>query len=194
MIPRTARRRLEKTVLSSRQGLPRPARLLSTPTMKTSAPAAASAAHAPTPDFPFFPQPESTFEKGLASFLHRPTPLTIVPTPTPGMSETPNRWFSDTKSVDMTAIIDACLHNLYDVPRAQDVFARLRTRRSSTLLTTALYNAFLEAYIGMAHKDEHQREYWIKEAWKLYHVMELGTEEVLPNPKTYSIMLLLWHQ
>lgn len=200
MLPRTARRKFETTLLASRQALPRPARLYSTPTKKTSAPSTATVTHAPTPDFPFFPQSSpqhsvfSNFEQDLTSFLDRSPPITIIPTPTPGTSDSPNPWYTDSRSLDMSGIIDACLHNLYDVPRAQDVFSRLRTKVGSNLLNSSLYNAFLEAYVGIAQKDEMQREYWIREAWKLYEVLELGTEEVHPNARTYSTMLFLWHQ
>lgn len=200
MIPRTARRTFETTLLASRQALPRPARLYSTPTKKTSAPSTATASHVPTPDFPFLPQSSpqhssfSDFGQNLTNFLHRPPPITIIPTPIPDGSDSNNPWFSDSRSVGMTGIIDACLHNLYDVPRAQDVFSRLRTKVGSKLLNTSLYNAFLEAYVGMAHKDEMQRKYWICEARKLYDVLELGAEEVHPNARTYSTMLFLWYQ
>lgn len=197
MIPRTARKKFGTTLLASRQALPRPARLYSTPTKKTSAPATATDTHAPTPDFPFFPKssPHNSFlEQDLTSFLHRSPPITIIPTPTPGTSDSPNPWYTDSQSLDMSGIIDACLHNLYDVPRAQDVFSRLRTKVGLNLLNSSLYNAFLEAYVGIAQKDEMQREYWIREAWKLYDVLELGTEEVHPNARTYSTMLFLWHQ
>ncbi|KAJ3514954.1 hypothetical protein NLJ89_g2072 [Agrocybe chaxingu] len=78
--------------------------------------------------------------------------------------------------------------------RARGVFQRLRTKVGSSLLETRLYNAFLEAYIGMARKEEKKRSYWIDEAWRLYDAMEEGLEEVLPNANTYSLMLLLCHQ
>lgn len=192
MISRTARRTFETTWLTSRQGLPRPARLYSTPTRKACAPALATAAHATAPDFPFFQNP--LFEHELSSFLHRPTSLTILPQLAPDSQKDLGAWYPDSQTTDMTGIIDACLHNLYDVPRAQDVFSRLRARRGNRLLTTPLYNAFLEAYVGMAGKVPLDREYWIDTAWKLYNVLESGAEAVHPNHKTYSIMLFLWHQ
>ena len=188
MIPRTARRTFETTWLTSRQGLPRPARLYSTPTRKACAPALAHA----TPDFPFHPNPP--FEHELSSFLHRPISLTIIPQLAPDSQKDLGAWYPDSQTVDMTGIIDACLHNLYDVPRAQDVFRRLRAKRGNRLLTAPLYNAFLEAYVGMAGKVPLDREYWIQSAWKLYNVLESGAESVHPNHRTYSIMLSLWHQ
>ena len=155
----------------------------------------ATAAHATTPDFPFFPSSANpSFEQDLSNFLHRSPLLTIVPQLSPDTQKTSNAWYPDAKAVDMTGIIDACLHNLYDVSRAHDVFARLRVKLGNNFLTTALYNAFLEAYVGMAQKSNLDREYWIEEAWKLYHVLESGAECVHPNAKTYSIMLFLWHQ
>jgi DNA-directed RNA polymerase len=154
----------------------------------------ATAAHATTPDFPFFPSSSNPLlEQQLSSFLHRPVPLTILPQLSPEMQEKLGAWYPDSEAVGMTGIIDACLHNLYDVPRAWDVFSRLRKKAGNHLLTTPLYNTFLEAYVGMAQKSA-DADFWILEAWKLYDVLELGTEGVLPNAKTYSIMLFLWHQ
>ena len=93
----------------------------------------------------------------------------------------------------MAGIIDACLHNLYDVPRAMDVFKRLRESRSS-VLELPIYNAFLDAYLGMAKKayGEHSA-FWVEEAWTLYKAMESGAEEVAPNARTYATMLTIWH-
>ncbi|KAH9476822.1 DNA-directed RNA polymerase, mitochondrial [Psilocybe cubensis] len=198
MIPRTARRRLEATLLSARQSLPRPARLYSTPTKRHNAPATASAT-IPTPDSypPFIPQNNSQHDE-LSAFLHRETSLTLLPTPEPGtsLSKEAERWFVDSSSLDMAGIIDACLHNLHDVPRAHSVFQRLRTKVGSTVVQAHMYNAFLTAYTGMAEKEitQEKRQYWIDEAWKLYEVLESEAEEVKPNAQTYSFMLLLWYK
>jgi len=145
--------------------------------------------------FPLFPPPaDPIFEHGLSSFLHRPVPLTIVPQLYPDTQKSLNAWYPDTKAIEMTGIIDACLHNLYDVSRAKTVFARLRAKIGNRLLTTSLYNAFLEAYVGMAQNDKLDRKRWIRDACELYKIVESGSEGVHPNAKTYSIMLFLWHQ
>ena len=91
-------------------------------------------------------------------------------------------------------MIDACLHNLHDVRRATELFNRLRSQVGTTALETQLYNAFLEAYLLMSKKEDHKKQHWVDEAWLLYEVMESGKEEVLPNSKTYSILLAAWHR
>ncbi|PPQ83911.1 hypothetical protein CVT25_000656 [Psilocybe cyanescens] len=200
MIPRTARR-LEATLLSARQSLPRPARLYSTPSKRHNAPATATAT-IPTldPYPPFLPQntPQPSPYNEIHAFLSRGMPLTLLPTPEPGtsVSAEAERWFVDSRSLDMAGIIDACLHNLHDVNRAHEVFQRLRQKVGSTVVQTPMYNAFLAAYISMAEKETvtEKKQYWIDEAWKLYEVMESEAEEVKPNAQTYSYMLLLWQK
>ncbi|KIM41949.1 hypothetical protein M413DRAFT_33621, partial [Hebeloma cylindrosporum] len=124
----------------------------------------------------------------LANYLNRKVPLTILPNPRPSSdSKGSDRWFTDSKTLDTTAMIDACLHNLHDVRRATELFRRLRFQVGTTALETPLYNAFLEAYLAMANKDEYSQQLWFNELWSLYEVMEKEREEVVPNPKTYSI-------
>ncbi|KDR74040.1 hypothetical protein GALMADRAFT_212223 [Galerina marginata CBS 339.88] len=198
MIPRTARR-LERTLLSARQALPRPARLYSTPSKKLNAPATATVISPSPENFPAFLDTSSSAadrRPQIDQFLGRDIPLTILPTPEPFKETTlhSQRWYADSQALDMTGIIDACLHNLYDVPRAHEVFSRLRTKVGTAALETPIYNAFLESYIGMAKKEEAKKSYWIEEAWKLYSAMESGAEDIHPNAKTYSIVLLLWQE
>ncbi|KAF9522502.1 hypothetical protein CPB83DRAFT_911296 [Crepidotus variabilis] len=174
----------------------------------------------------------SPFEEHLTTILARPTPLTFIPPPVqgkvtsslgtskaidPGMKSyeaaaiASATWYTDSKTIDMSGIIDACLHNLYDVQRANDVFKRLRTQLvtlpvaapSSTdmdsrsqpppsIITASLYNSFIHAYVGMAQKDEFQREYWLEQAYSLYDVLETGAEGVESNAQTYAVMMSLW--
>ncbi|KAF8841665.1 hypothetical protein BDN67DRAFT_890322, partial [Paxillus ammoniavirescens] len=139
MIPRTSARRLETSLLSySRQRLPRPARLYSS-SKTLNAPATAFAqVQVPHPEYPprFAPQRDPTLEDGAASFigdmqgfLQRRVPYTILPTPLPGdtgHTALNNFYFTDSPTQDQLAVMDACLHNLYDVPRARQVFEALR--------------------------------------------------------------------
>ncbi|KAJ6615404.1 DNA/RNA polymerase [Mycena sp. CBHHK59/15] len=71
----------------------------------------------------------------LQVFLQRRTPYTILPTPLPQdcTSEANDYWFSDSTTQDLMAVMDACLHNLYDVPRAKGIFDRLRNKSSAAL-------------------------------------------------------------
>ena len=211
MIPRAAR----TTLSVSRQRLPRPARLYSSPSRKNEAPATATV-QIPPPDFPAFDtnvvtsssstklstSPSSYEVAGtplsqlISEYLDRKPQLTILPTPLPPGSasvEGYDRWFKDSKCQDMAGIIDACLHNLYDIPRAQDVFQRLRQKAGSSILGSGLYNSVLHAYLGMSLKDPIKKNYWVEEAWKLYNIMESGQDDVQPTVRTYSIILALWH-
>ena len=88
--------------------------------------------------------------------------------------------------------MDACLYNLYDVPRAKQIFERLRkTTSAESLLEARIYNSFLEAYVEMASiKEPNDGDLWVEEAWSLYEAMESGSENVHPTPQTYAIMLL----
>jgi DNA-directed RNA polymerase len=212
MIPRVARR-LEATLSVSRQRLPRPARLYSFSSKRNEAPATATVqTHTPPPDFPpfFAPGPSITpsispspyelpgspLSNLIIEFLDRKPRLTILPTPLPFGSPTVegyDQWFKDSKSQDMSGIIDACLYNLVDVPRAQNVFDRLRQSAGASVLGSGLYNSLLNAYLGMSLKDAGKKNYWVEEAWKLYNILESGEDDVLPSVRTYSIVLALWH-
>ncbi|KAG6329701.1 hypothetical protein ID866_9388 [Astraeus odoratus] len=204
MIPRTSRR-LETTLLSySRQCLPRPARLYSTPSKKTNAPAAAFAqVKVARPSYPAFIYKEAIVPRDgsvgttftdMQEFLKRRTPYTILPAPLPDDSALNNFLFTDSPTQDQLAVMDACLHNLYDVPRAKQVFERLRrTPTAEHFLDSRVYNSFLEAYVEMATtKEPNDRVLWIEDAWQLYHIMENGEEKVHPTSQTYTIMLLAW--
>ncbi|KAH7922517.1 hypothetical protein BV22DRAFT_966565, partial [Leucogyrophana mollusca] len=138
MLPRTSARTLETTLVSySRQRLPRPARLYSTPSKRANAPASAFAqVQLPHPEYPSYmakgreiPKDESLhFVNDMQGFLRRRTPYTILPTPLPDdkTSALNNFYFTDSPTQDQLAVMDACLHNSYDVPRAKSVFERLR--------------------------------------------------------------------
>jgi DNA-directed RNA polymerase len=189
MIPRTAHR-LETTLLSSRQALPRPARLYSTPSKPHNAPATATAtAPPPQHNYPLFNQ-QTTTSPGIVDFLSRSIPLTIIPAPEPldRKSSSFDPWFADSQTHDMIGIIDACLHNLHDVPRAQRMFDELRKKVGFASLTTRMYNSFLEVYLQMAEKDVNKQKYWLDEMWTLYKVLEDELEVIRPTAKTYAIM------
>lgn len=210
MIPivRRSTRRLETTLVScSRQSLPRPARLYSTPSKKSNAPGpalgTASAAHTEFPTFMGMQsQPSSSTGtsshslQDMQGFLDRTPSYTMLPTPLPEdkSSHTNSMYFPDSPTQDLIAIIDACMHNCYDVPRAKMVFERLRSeRRGDPILSAKLYNSVLDSYIRMAkEKDIGRRTHWIEDACALYEAMESGREKVLPTANTYAQMLLVW--
>lgn len=138
----------------------------------------------------------------LTSFLRRRAqePLTIIPIPLPDdvTSSTPlhDYFFPDTRSQDLIAIMDTCLNDCYDVPRARDIFesTRKRNKKVKYLLNTQTYNKFLLAYTEMASRHEQHREEWLREAWLLFTKMENNEERVIPNAETYIIMTLTWHR
>ncbi len=91
--------------------------------------------------------------------------------------------------------MDACLHNLYDVDRAKVIFNQLRQKDTSSLLQTGVYNAFIEAYFGMAtQKDTANSEQWLEDIHDLYEILESELENTAPNKMTYGLMLRVWEQ
>ncbi|KAI5119282.1 hypothetical protein M0805_008061 [Coniferiporia weirii] len=214
MIPLTRRstsRKLETALLScSRQSLPRPARLYSTPSKRSQAPALATA---PTPLVPEFPpfvtksyvagadsgvdsNSNAEASESLHTFLRRRAPYTLLPTPLPDdtSSALNSYYFSDSPTQDSLAVIDACLHGCYDVPRAKYVFNQLREKRQGeSILQPRLYNHFFETYLEMAlEKDVEEKTQWLEEAWSLFKAMESGEEKTAPIASTYAVMLKIW--
>ena len=196
MLSRSARK-LETTLLScSRQSLPRPARLYSTPTKRANAPGLATAS-APSPEaFPAYMAPEgNSWQHQMEDFLRRQTPYTILPTPSPAAKtkELQAMLITDSATQDLISIVGACLHNLYDVPRAKQVFDDLRASQKNVLLDVRMYNSLLSAYLEMARaKDAEDPEYWIDEMWALYGDMTSGETLMHPTVSTYALMLLAW--
>ncbi|EIN05774.1 hypothetical protein PUNSTDRAFT_26549, partial [Punctularia strigosozonata HHB-11173 SS5] len=140
--------------------------------------------------------------EGMHEFLKLRTPYTMIPTPAP-LAEPSGRkrpttpshsiqdlYFTDTPTQDHLAIIDACLHDCYDVPRAQKVFDMLRDNRQpgDPVLEPRLYNSFLKAYLEMASRQAEKRVHWLEEMWALYDAMEGDSrEKVPPTASTYAL-------
>ncbi|KAF5391949.1 hypothetical protein D9757_003234 [Collybiopsis confluens] len=204
MITRAAKRRLETSLPLSRQSLPRPARLYSTPSKKANAPAAATQ-QIPHSAYPSYLPPRNapvsensatySFPSDLENFLKSAPRYTILPTPVPDTSPSVlnSTWLTSSATQDSMAIMDACLYQLYDVPRAKGIFDRLRTETWNNALNARLYNAFLEAYVNMTmSKATVNRHFWLECAWELFDNMETGKEKVVPSAGTYATMLLAW--
>jgi DNA-directed RNA polymerase len=132
----------------------------------------------------------------MHKFLKRDTSYTILPTPLPidHSSHLNDLYFTDSPTQDLLAVIHACLHNVYDVPRAKQIFERLRkSSKAEAVLDTGLYNSLLEAFIAMAtSKDPDNRLVWLDDAWVLFDSMETGMEVAAPNATTYALMLMAW--
>lgn len=187
----------------SRQSLPRPARFYSTPTKRNQAPAFATAPAPVSGDLPPFMHKQDSSSSSsavagdnLQTFLRRRTPFTFLPTPLPDdmTSQLNDYYFPDSPTQDKLAVIDACLHNCYDVHRAKFVFLQLRQKRKGDpIMQPGLYNLFLEAYLEMGlEKDQKNAKMWLDEAWKLYEDMEKGVDNVHPTSGTYATMLKTW--
>ena len=203
MIPlrRSTTKSLETTLLSySRQALPRPARLYSTPsTARHNAYLAQSLP--PQPELPPYisklnDRKGAAVPEDMHNFLKRGTSYTILPTPLPAdqSSQLNDLYFTDSPTQDLLAVINACLHNLYDVPRAKQIFERLRnSSKVDAVLNTRLCNSMLEAFIAMAtSKGSSNKLGWLEEALILFDSMETGTEAAAPNATTYALMLAAW--
>ncbi|KAJ7206038.1 DNA/RNA polymerase [Mycena pura] len=123
----------------------------------------------------------------LQSFLQRQTSYAILPTPLPQEHTSPENdyWYSDSTTQEMMAVIDACLHNLYDVPRAKGIFDRLRSQNSAAL-ETRVVNAMLEAYLKMASQSD--PDYWTEAVWELFDAAND------PTASTFAIILLAIHR
>ena len=183
----------------SRQALPRPARFYSTPTKKAAAPALAQVP-LPASEFSghtYAPPPSHSERDGhLKRFLARRPKFTMLPTPLPDDkgSKLNDFYFPDSPTQDLIAVMDACLHNSYDVPRAKQIFENMRvTKPGDPLLDVRVFNRFLEAFLQMAGgKGADDKHYWVKSAWETFEVMQTGKESVAPNISSYAVMLMAW--
>ena len=140
-------------------------------------------------------KPSSSIHSEMHDFLSRRAPYTILPAPAPAgsASAADDIFFTDSPTQDQVAIMDACLHGLYDVPRAKGIFERLReTRPGDPIIEARMYNSFIEAYLEMANREERNRANWLEDAWALYDDMEHGQEKVNPTATTYALMLQAW--
>ncbi|KAL5478724.1 RPO41 [Sanghuangporus weigelae] len=209
MIPlsrRSTSRKLGTALLScSRQALPRPARLYSTPSKPVHTPALATVTKPPSEDYAVHMNTRqaaagssngSTLSEGIHDFLDRKLPYTILPAPVPTDTSSPLNEivFPGSPVQESLTIIDACLHGCYDVPRAQYIFDQLRgTSRGAAVMQPRIFNLFLEVYLEMAlDRDFDSRDEWMEKAWQLYAGMENQWEAVAPNAGTYAIMLKTW--
>ncbi|KAF8127344.1 DNA/RNA polymerase [Mycena galopus ATCC 62051] len=123
----------------------------------------------------------------LQNFLQRPTSYAIIPPPLPQeyTSDANDFWFSDSNTQELMAVMNTCLYNLYDVPRAKGIFDRLRGQ-SSAALDEQVVNAMLEAYLKMAAQSE--PDYWIDAVW------ELVDATIEPTTRTFALMFLAMHR
>ncbi len=204
---RAAHKKTLSNLLSySRQCLPRPARLYSTPTKRASAPAVdpvtPSIPHsypAFLPALPKLADPTGNVQgdsntSDMRTFLRSRTPYTILPTPLPRDkdSELNHLLYTDSPTQDLIAVMDACLHNGYDVPRAKEIFDDLRARGAEQILHPRLHTTFVEAYLDMAIKEPEKKSLWVEDAWALLDSLFGGNEKVSVNSGAYALALIAW--
>ncbi|KAI9461958.1 DNA/RNA polymerase [Lactarius psammicola] len=210
MIPfttRAVRKQTGTALLScSRQCLPRPARLYSTPTKRSSAPVLETlnpklpdSYPAFLPALPNLAEPAGNVQDDPAtsdmhSFLLTRTPYTVLPTPLPGdkHSELNDLYYTDSPTSDLIAVMDACLHNCFDVHRAKEIFDDMRAKRAEQILHPRLYTAFVEAYLEMALKEPEKKSLWVEDAWILLDSLFSGKEKVPVTTGAYALALIAW--
>ncbi|KAH9925646.1 DNA/RNA polymerase [Epithele typhae] len=204
MIPLSRRNVATRAASYTRQSLPRPARLYSTPSQRLNAPAEVfSASSTPPPEYPaYLPSPSAVpstassadLHRDLDAFLKTRPSYTVLPNPSvePGVHP---ELYPDGDTQHSVAIIDACLSEYTDVPRAKAIFERLQSSTTgAAILNSAVYNRLLGAYVEMAIKrDQFNVENWLADARALYLEMEKsGASKIVPTPHTYATMLRAW--
>lgn len=210
MIPlstRAARKKTESTLLSySPQRLSRPARPYSSPTKRANAPAFDAVASSIPDSYPAFlpAHPKLTDPTGnvpdnpnvsdMHTFLRSRTPYTILPPPLPldNDSEHNDLLVTDSPTQDLISIMDACLHNHYDVSRAKKIFDNLRARGNKQILHPRLYTAFVEAYLDMAIKEPEKKSLWVEDAWTLLDFVLSANENISATSGAYALALVAW--
>ncbi|QRW12717.1 DNA-dependent RNA polymerase [Ceratobasidium sp. AG-Ba] len=125
----------------------------------------------------------------------RTRPLTLLPTPLPETEPQDDTYFPSSKKQQSLAVIAACLRDLYDVKRAENVFDRLRSDATagSSVITVDTYNAFMLAYAqlqGADVGDHKEQAAWANKLWDVWSTLEQGEEGVYPNSTTVAIAFL----
>jgi len=130
----------------------------------------------------------------MHTFLRTRTPYTILPPPLPEdrYSGLNDLFYTDSPTRDLIAIMDACLHNGYDVLRAKKIFDNLRSKQAVQILHPRLYTAFVGAYLNMASKEPQKKSLWVDDAWRLLNSLFSGKEKVAVTTSAYALALVAW--
>ncbi|KIJ34926.1 hypothetical protein M422DRAFT_181523 [Sphaerobolus stellatus SS14] len=133
----------------------------------------------------------------MGSFIRRRgnESITIIPVPLPEQApknSLNDYFYPDSKSQDLFAIMDTCLNECYDVPRAREIFQSTQDHpKLRHMLKIPMYNKFLLAYGTMASRFEQHRDAWLCEALTLFNRLESNLENVTPNAETYVVLAML---
>ncbi|KAG9104531.1 DNA-directed RNA polymerase [Ceratobasidium sp. 370] len=125
----------------------------------------------------------------------RGRPLMLLPTPLPETEVQDDAYFPTSKKQQSLAVIAACLRDLYDVKRAENVFDNLRQDATvgSSVLTIDTYNAFMLAYAQLQAEgigDHKEQASWASKLWDIWRTLEYGEESVSLNSTTVAIAFL----
>ncbi|CAE6354241.1 unnamed protein product [Rhizoctonia solani] len=126
----------------------------------------------------------------------RSQPLTLLPTPLPEDMPQNEQFFPSSKKQQSLAVIAACLRDLYDVPRAEEIFHRLREEADTgaSVMTIDTYNAMLLAYAQLqaegTHLVEPIRAQWAEKLWNLWQVLVQEKDRVALNATSMAIAFL----
>ena len=170
-------------------------RTYSTPTKRVNASAEATMTAPMTsplpPPFVYKTPREKDVFPLSTSTLTAPRPLTILPGPLPDdpFAQRNQAIYPSPPITRSLAIIDACVYNLHDVPRAKRLFEELveaakHLSATEYPLDVMLFNTMLRAYADMAVKG--RPEGWLPDVWNLYETMLDGP--IQPNATTYAII------
>ncbi|CAE6461591.1 unnamed protein product [Rhizoctonia solani] len=123
-------------------------------------------------------------------------PLTLLPTPLPEDLPQNEQYFPSSKKQQSLAVIAACLRDLYDVPRAEEIFNRLRgeAETGASVMTIDTYNALLLAYAQLQAEGtplaEQVRAQWAEKLWNLWQVLVSESDRVALNETSMAIAFL----
>ncbi|CEL52694.1 DNA-directed RNA polymerase, mitochondrial [Rhizoctonia solani AG-1 IB] len=104
--------------------------------------------------------------------------------------------FPSSKKQQSLAVIAACLRDLYDVPRAEEIFHRLREEADTgaSVMTIDTYNAMLLAYAQLQAEGtqlaEPVRAQWAEKLWNLWQVLIEEKDRVALNATSMAIAFL----
>jgi hypothetical protein len=186
MIPlsrHTAHKNLEATLLShsKKQAGARLSRAAGTAHYSTpSKPANAQAALAQAPANP------NRFQQ-----VPHSTRYTFIPTPLPeDRRKVGDAFFPDSNFLDLLAVMNACLHNCYDVRRALGIFEDLRVNhKDHPSFDVHVYNKVLEACLGMIDVEPSKSVIWIEDFYEYFDLLNSGKDGIVPNATTYALAM-----
>ena len=173
--------------------VPRPPTDSNTPSTSTAQP--------PQQQQPPPPPPSNTpWPSHLDSFRALGVPHVVLSPPLPPTERKAryDKFFPDSHTQDLLAVMDACLWKAHDVARAHRIFKDfIRSTDGRESLKPHLYEELLEGYLIMADSEKPgaKRDKWVEYAWDMYELMG-GDDHLVPKPNAQILasMFLLNHR